>query len=215
MKMCSLIFVQIVFKENGLPAFNRTAIGYSYAYRFVYFDIAYYIINFILPLVFLIIFNSCLIAGYRAKRRRWTLMIGHGKKEGRREKHEQNITLIMIVIIVAFLFFNTPARIIQMGSQYKRHPCPSCLYFITEFSFVLEILSSSANFFIYFVMRELFRNTLTHMLCPAIPNHLQSDRDNHLTQCISEDKLDPVILFITEETNGPHARHLTGNESEN
>lgn len=48
-----------------LVALVRTDLGNNPLYQLIYFDIAYYLFSFILPLLLLAIFNSRLILTYR------------------------------------------------------------------------------------------------------------------------------------------------------
>lgn len=155
----------------GQRPWNLTDFGASYAYRTVYFDICYYVFSFFLPLVLLTTFNLRLIADYRRINRKRSAMLTSGRTPGR-EKHEQNITLVMIIVIVVFVLCNTPARILQVvTSSYSPQPCPSKLFFLLEFSCILEVLNSNLNFFVYFIFRKQFRQILQRELCAASSAH--------------------------------------------
>lgn len=149
----------------GQRPWNKTAFGSSYGFRTVYFDICYYVVSFFLPLVLLTTFNVRLIVDYRRINRKRGAMLSSGRTSGR-EKHEQNITLIMIIVIVVFVLCNTPAKILQAAtSSYARQPCPSNLFFLLEFSTIFEVLNSNLNFFVYFIFRKQFRQILQRELC--------------------------------------------------
>ncbi len=134
-----------------------TILGKSKIYQFVYFDILYYIFSFVLPLLLLIILNTRLIIAYRAiqaKRAKMNL----------RQESDNNITLVMIIIILCFILSQSPARIVQVVWSYALSSCDSYQFYIREISTVLEVLNSSSNFFIYTALRKQFRMILANCL---------------------------------------------------
>lgn len=149
--------VTLMTKKNvtrHLP--NRTRMGNDVWYKLIYFDILYYIFTFVLPLILLFGFNTRLTIAYRAVRKKRSAMRLHSRKD----TQEQNITLVMIIVILVFMVCNAPARIVQILFQYNTQKCPTVSLFLIELSTVLEVLSSSANFLIYVALRKQFRHAL-------------------------------------------------------
>lgn len=145
---------------------NRTRMGSSVLYNLIYFDILYYIFTFVLPLILLFGFNTRLTIAYRAVRKKRSAMRMHSRKDNQ----EQNITLVMIIVILVFMVCNAPARIVQILFQYSPQRCPTVSFFLIELSTVLEVLSSSANFLIYVAFRKQFRHALhQHLACSVCP----------------------------------------------
>ncbi len=113
-------------------AMEPTVLGKSRIYKFVYFDILYYIFSFVLPLVLLIVLNTQLIIAYRAIQAKRALM-------NLRQESDNNITLVMIIIILCFILSQSPARIVQVVWSYRMSGCTSYQFYIREISTVLEV----------------------------------------------------------------------------
>ena len=143
--------------------FNQTSLPLNPVYRLVYFDILYYIFSFVLPLMLLAVLNTRLVVAYRLiQRKRQALRVRSGH-----DNQDNNITLIMIIVIVVFMVCNAPARIFQIVQKYenKNLRCWSAAFVIGEISSILEVLNSSSNFLVYCVFRKQFRHILRHSLC--------------------------------------------------
>ena len=124
----------------------------------IYFDILYYIFSFVAPLLLLSFLNTRLTLAYRkiqANRARMNL----------RTDQDNNITLVMIIVVLVFILCQAPARIVQMIWSYQSHVCDDYRFYLTELSKFLEVLNSSVNFFIYCAFRKQFRITLRETFC--------------------------------------------------
>lgn len=158
-----------------------TEFGRSRGYQFMYVHICYYVFSFFLPLILLTTFNLRLIADYRRINRKRNSMLSSGRNSNR-EKHEQNVTLIMIIVIVVFVLCNSPARILQViGSMTSRQPCPTGKFFLAELSSLLEVFNSTSNFFVYFIFRKQFRRILQREMCAAGTNRNRTGSTTALT----------------------------------
>ncbi len=140
---------------------HHTELGKSDVYQILYFDILYYIFSFVLPLILLVYLNTRLTLVYRVIRFRRRTM------SSRQDNHDNNITLVMIVVILVFIFCNAPGRIVQVLWGYQTQRCPSAKFVVIAISNILEVFNSSANFLIYCVFRQKFRHILHHTLCRA------------------------------------------------
>ena len=67
---------------------------------------------------------------------------------GRRltETNEQNVTLIMIIVVLVFMICHVPAKMVQIVWSYRRQSCATPEFFVRELSVVFELLASSLNF---------------------------------------------------------------------
>ena len=139
---------------------SQTVLGESRIYQLVYFDILYYIFSFVLPLLLLIGLNTRLIVAYRA-------LQAKRAKMNLRQESDNNITLVMIIIILSFIVCQAPARIVQVVWGYTSPGCPSYQYYVIQIATVLEVLNSSNNFFIYTAFRKQFRAAMLDTFCPC------------------------------------------------
>lgn len=139
---------------------QRTSLGRNRLYQLVYFDALYYVVSFVLPLLLLSVFNAQLIVAYRAVQRKRSAMKMRRCRGGGTDSHEQNITLVMIVVILVFMVCNAPARVVQIVWQYNQKLCPTTPFFVIQLSNVLEVFSSSSNFLVYCGFRKQFRRAL-------------------------------------------------------
>ncbi len=129
----------------------------SELYNIIYFDILYYIFSFVLPLLILSVLNTRLTLAYRkiqARRARMNL----------RTDQDNNITLVMIIVVLVFMLCQAPARIVQIAWKYNYGNC-NWKFLLTELSNFLEVFNSSSNFFIYSACRKQFRISLRETFC--------------------------------------------------
>lgn len=144
------------------PRIRRTWLGNDPSYGLIYFDVMYYIFSFGLPLLLLAVLNTKLTIAYRIVRmkRRESLQV-----RSERENADQNITLVMIIVVLVFMLCNAPARLGQFFWSYERVKCMSFGFWIMKISTVMEVFNSSINFVIYCVFRKQFREVLRQQCC--------------------------------------------------
>lgn len=139
---------------------DHTELGANWLYNFLYQDSLYYVFSFVLPLLLLSLFNVQLIISYQSfRRKRLALRVRAGSSE---DNTEQNVTLIMITVILVFMLCNAPAKMVQILLTYRVQRCMTGEFFLREVSIVLEVLSSSVNFIIYCVRLKRFQ---AHLSC--------------------------------------------------
>ena len=116
--------------------FVRTAFGSSKWYSLIYFDILYYVFSLFLPLLLLALLNIRLTVAYRAlqrrRRLRWQQRGGCGCSGDDAQMSEQNITRVLILIVLAFMLCNAPARVVQIVWKYAPQLCPSVPFILME-----------------------------------------------------------------------------------
>jgi hypothetical protein len=83
----------------------------------------------------------------------------------RRSDNENNITLVMIMVVVIFMLCQAPARIVQCVWGYKYNHCMEFIYYLIHISNTLEVLNSSVNFLIYCIFHKRFRDILYASYC--------------------------------------------------
>ena len=149
---------------NGSLQIRDTWLGKNETYRFVYWELLYYIFTLGLPLVVLIVLNVRLTVAYRQIAERRRRMRG-ASTTSRSAQDDANITLVMIVVIAVFVFCQLPARIVQMIWSYHFPNCRTAPFYMSELSTILEVLNSSVNFLIYSVIRPQFRRNLSQFCC--------------------------------------------------
>lgn len=147
-------------RQNRTAYFPQwTPLMNNNVYNLVYFDILYCIFSFVLPLLLLAVLNTKLLMAYRVIQKRRNAM------RSRHDHRENNITLVMIIVVLVFMLCNLPARVVQLVWKYHPKPCPTAPFLITEISSVLEVLNSSTNFIIYCAFRKQFRDILQQRTC--------------------------------------------------
>ena len=138
---------------------ENMGIEYIYLYNILYANVSYGMFVFILPLVSIIYFNVHLMRGVkRAQRDRSTMTF-------QSTSDVNNITLVTIVIIIAFVVCQTPATINHIlycifGQMQMLTCTPYKLYFYTSNIFIP--INSSLNFFIYYQLCMLFARLCSH-----------------------------------------------------
>lgn len=99
-----------------MPQAVETDLKQSFLYNIIYENVLYSLFVFLGPLLILVALNACLVnelvrARRRLRERRLpATMCGDASVEG----SEQNLTLVMIVIIVVFVVCQTPAFVNQL-----------------------------------------------------------------------------------------------------
>lgn len=107
-------------------------------YSTIYFDILYYVFSLFLPLLILAMLNTRLTMTYRAlqlrRRQRWRQR-GFCRCSGDEAQiSEQNITRVLILVVLVFMLCNAPARAVQMVWRYAHQRCPSAPFILMEVS---------------------------------------------------------------------------------
>ena len=86
---------------------------------------------------------------------------------------DNNITLVMITVVLIFMITQAPARLVQVIWEYKYTRCYSLPFISIEISKIVEVLNSGVNFFIYCGLRPSFRSALKLEFCTK-PVEVQS-----------------------------------------
>lgn len=136
-------------------------LGDSRIYQIVYSNILYYPVMYIAPLVILAYLNVKLIRALNAIHIRKEALTGHKVKD-------DNITLVIVVIVIVFILCQTPALVNQIFwatmSQFDRE-CGHFHFYYTRISDALVVMNSSTNFVIYCLFGKTFRKVFKETLC--------------------------------------------------
>jgi hypothetical protein len=131
-------------------------------YNILYENVAYCIFVFLLPLVILIFFNVHLVRDLKKAQRSRKTMTSRSSME------ENNITLVMIVIIITFIVAQTPASLNQILYYIIRPPpdgeCSDYQKYY-HISNLLITMNSALNFVIYCLFRRQFQQELVALMC--------------------------------------------------
>ena len=151
----------VAIVDNNMTLWNETwqdvGIANVHMYNILYKSVSYHLFIFVLPLVIIIYFNVHIMHGLKVAQRGRSTMACQSNND------ENNITLVMIVIIIAFIVCQTPAIInhilYKIIDQVPLSKCtPYTMFFQLSNLFIL--INSSLNFVIYFLIRKQFQHQL-------------------------------------------------------
>ena len=184
-----------------------TDIGEQSMFGKIYTNALCTIVMTLLPLLLLIGLNTRLMMTLRSARRRRDQFI-HGRSAA---KDEANISLVMVIIVVSFLVFQTPDRVLQIMKEFSRPEqfrCGKLLYFVNGVCTLLIILNSSTNFLIYYTWRRRFRKIFVLTFCRTPPPGCWRSRRNKAVH-------DLVLMPCTQQTasSSHFYKHSTSNTS--
>lgn len=149
----------------SVPVANSTELKQNNYYNYIYENGLYCLFVYFGPLFILVVMNSCLIRELiRARRRLMTRQL-HATLAAK--DHEQNLTLVMVVIIIIFLVCQTPAFINQLlyyAINDESYVCGMAYFYYFHISNIVVSANSAVNFVVYCVFRRQFREKL-HAFC--------------------------------------------------
>ena len=163
-----IIIMTFVFNVPRFFEFERV-----YLYIYLYEGVFYCTFVYAIPLVMLIFFNVHLIHDLRVAQRDRGTMTSHSNLD------QNNVTLVMVIIVVVFIVCQTPAMINHIlyifYAPYVSYS--ECTIYTTFFftSNLFVILNSSLNFYIYCLFRRQFRQQLGVICSRLCCNSSQPD----------------------------------------
>ena len=87
----------------------------------VYFNLLYAVVMFVVPLTSLSVLSRQMIVALRAARRTRLEMMGQLSRQGLANyRHEDEITVMLIAIVIMFIITQTPALITQVNRNVVR-----------------------------------------------------------------------------------------------
>jgi len=137
-------------------------LGASKYYNILYENVSYCLFSFLLPLVVLLVLNVNLVRALRLAQNSRQALIGRTSAE------ENNITFVLIVVIITFIVCQTPASLNQIlfyiVDEQSRTTCSDYFRFYHVSNLVITI-NSSVNFVIYCLFRKQFQQELRALVC--------------------------------------------------
>ncbi|ELT89532.1 hypothetical protein CAPTEDRAFT_203648 [Capitella teleta] len=144
---------------TGYTELIATDIGPESKFDEIYTNALYTMLVLVLPFLLLLVLNICLILALRASRKRML-----SNSVNRVEANENNITLVMVIIIVVFLSCLLPDRLIPVFIRVF-DPLGCFLQVFMCICNLLFVVNSSVNFIIYYLFQRRFRNILLTRIC--------------------------------------------------
>ncbi len=143
-----------------IPIPEPTDMLKSSYYKYIYENGLYCIFVFLAPLIILIVLNVCLMRELWRARQRLLQRQLPATMTG--EDQENNLTLVMIVIILIFVICQTPALINNLlyATIPDQNSCGKPYFYYFHLSNILISANSSVNFVVYCVFRKQFRERL-------------------------------------------------------
>ncbi len=131
-------------------------------YKYIYEIGLYCIFVFLAPLIILIVLNGGLVRElWPARHARQRMRQMPATTTG--EDQANNLTLVMIVIILIFVICQTPAlvnNLLYYAIPAEQHGCGKPYFYYFHLSNLLISVNSSLNFVVYCVIRKQFRERL-------------------------------------------------------
>ena len=153
--------------EHGVTVIylGESKLAENTVYQIVYKNVAYFLIMFLIPLIMLIILNYKLILALRETKRRRAQL--HCTQQSR---SEDDITLMLIVVVLVFIVCQTPALFTQvLGNTLSTEQtlCPAPFFYHARISDLLVVGNSSLNFIVYCFCSKKFREILKSLVCTS------------------------------------------------
>lgn len=196
---------------------NQTCISYAQTslakdsiYHKIYFGWLYFLIMCFIPLCSLTILNFFLIrAVRRSKHERKSMNV--------RESRENNVTIMLVSVVIVFIICQVPALIYNMAYSIdmpKVSNSKSWTVF-SAFRNFLVTLNSAVNFILYCALGQKFRRTFVRTLCPCLvermPRRFQSFSFNYK----DTNKVRLNNHTVRNNSNSFHAQGLNGSSFPN
>ena len=145
---------------------RKTTFSSNQIYNLIYHNIMYFLVMYIIPLAMLVVLNYKLTRAlkYRKQRHRNMVAAVHDAQS----RSEDDITTILVAIVLVFLICQTPALITQSLLSLlneKSTLCPNFYFYYARCSDALVVLNSSMNFIIYIFCSQRFRKRFLQWFC--------------------------------------------------
>ncbi|RUS82758.1 hypothetical protein EGW08_009496 [Elysia chlorotica] len=154
-------------------SFVQTSLAKDAIYHKIYFGWLYFLIMCFIPLCSLTILNFFLIRAVRKSRL-------ERKNMNVRESRENNVTIMLVSVVIVFIICQVPALIYNMAYSIDM-PKVSHSYswnVLSAFRNFMVTLNSAVNFILYCALGQKFRRTFVRTLCPCLvermPRRFQS-----------------------------------------
>lgn len=146
--------------NKTIEVFEMSAFGNNKIYRIIYTNVMYFVIMLGGPLLCLAFLNVKLIFALKQRQQK--------RAEMGRGGYQQDLTLVLIVVIFAFMICQTPTfidHILWTFVSETARQCGNWHYYYTAISDMLSIVNSAINFVIYVLTSRKFRQGLITTIC--------------------------------------------------
>lgn len=143
--------------------FEQTDFGNNEHYKTVYFLWLYLFVMFIVPLTSLTILNTFLILAVRQSQIQ-------RKDMNVRQSRENNVTIMLVSIIIVFIICQIPALIYNMAWAVDINTVTSACGWriLSTFRNFMVTLNSCVNFILYCALGQRFRHTCVRSFCRCL-----------------------------------------------
>ena len=159
-------------------SFGQTSLAKDSIYHKIYFGWLYFLIMCFIPLCSLTILNFFLIRAVRKSRL-------ERKNMNVRESRENNVTIMLVSVVIVFIICQVPALIYNMAYSIDMPKVLNSYSWnvFSAFRNFLVTLNSAVNFILYCALGQKFRRTFVRTLCPCLvermPKRFQSFSFNY------------------------------------
>lgn len=139
----------------------------------VLFTTVYYwllvVMNTIVPLLILIVFNTFLVRSVHLSRRQRNTMTLRTRPDSSREPscQENKITVMLIAVVILFLVCQMPSAVLLIYTTFDDSRSTFILVLGNFFNF-LVCVNASGNFVLYCLLSNKYRRTFVNMFCPCL-----------------------------------------------
>ena len=144
-------------KPNTTETFlkeQRTEFGLNYNYKVIY---KVYLVNVLLiltPIMTLMILTVCITKAIHSRQKKLE------KKSTNRTGSGQDITLILVLVVVVAIVCQTPLCLFHFVRYSHRYGCGDFVFYLDNVSKLLVTINSCVNFIIYCLFSVRFRRLL-------------------------------------------------------
>ena len=175
--VCTIIHIPVLFEFKSTYktdpctgdkylSYDQSEIYKNTFYRIGYTIIFQFTIRLLIPLILLTYFNTRLIIEIRRAMKLHRRISFHTKSQ---PKHENSLTLLLIVVVSVFLVCQMPFLVTVVIQGLQNNPefkskIPRWVYSIlVTFTNLFLIINCACNFFIYVLIGSRFRSVLSLM----------------------------------------------------
>ncbi|XP_046377973.1 FMRFamide receptor-like isoform X1 [Haliotis rufescens] len=175
-------------------------------YNKIYFGWSYFLVMCVIPLVSLAVLNTFLILAVRRSK-------AQRKDMNVRQSRENNVTIMLISVVLLFMLFQVPALIYNMAYAIDINAVHSSFGWkiLSTIRNFLVNLNSAVNFILYCALGQKFRRTFVRIFCPKMRKNL--DNFNSFSNTFKMDKMkkaNGANKYVKMANKNNHTTSTTG-----
>ncbi|XP_067665783.1 FMRFamide receptor-like [Haliotis asinina] len=175
-------------------------------YNKIYFGWSYFLVMCVIPLVSLAVLNTFLILAVRRSK-------AQRKDMNVRQSRENNVTIMLISVVLLFMLFQVPALIYNMAYAIDINAVQSSFGWkiLSTIRNFLVNLNSAVNFILYCALGQKFRRTFVRIFCPKLRKNL--DNFNSFSNTFKMDKMkkeNGANKYVKMANKNNHTTSTTG-----